>query len=322
MSQGKDFSNSTSNNSGNATKWVLGGLLAVVAIVAIYFGISSNSFKGKTEQLQGELSALNEEKTQLQGEYQSLEGDYQTQITENDSLTVEIEERVKEVNDLKVRLDQVKGQLASSKANADKIKERLAQMEELKNALETDLENLKVENSDLLANNSKLTNELVNANDQIGKLTSEVAELSQANDAMNEKFFRLAPAGYRADNFNVVLKKRNDKLASKAKQVDEIKVKFNLNDVPSEKFGESEIYIAVTDIRGETISMIPAKDVTIKGRSQNLKVMAADVQKVNLKGSQTIDMSIKPTDNLKGGEYNLMVYSEDGYLGSTGFILQ
>ena len=319
--ENSDVNKSKSTNGGSA-KWVLGALLALATVIAVYFGFNSNYFKGETAKLQGELSELNDTKAQLEGDLQDLEENYDLQITENEALQAEIEERVAEVENLQNRLAQVRNKLASSQASSAKIKERLAQLEDLKTALESDIENLKVENSELMASNDLLSDELTASNQVIERLNLEVDQLNESNRVLNEKLFTVAPAGYRADNFSIVAEKRNDKLTNKAKQVDEVKVKFNLNNVPREKHGESELYIAITDLRGDEVAVIPAQSVMVRGRNQDLKVKAADVQKVTLKDSQAIGMSFKPSDNMEGGEYNLMVYSADGYLGSTGFVLQ
>ena len=323
MSNRKDLSNTDNTNasSGNTVKIVLGALLALAIAAAGYFGFSSNRFQSETVKLQGQLSDLNDTQAKLEGELQELEGEYQGQLTENDNLQVQIEEKVKEVEGLKKRIAQLKSQLANSKSNSQEIKDRLAKLEALKTTLETDIEGLKAQNSELMATNSTLNTDLELSKEEIERLNLEVATLNDKNAALNERLFTLAPAGYRADNFTIVAEKRNNKLTNKAKQVDEFKIKFSLNDVPEDKYGDSELYIAITDIRGETVSVIPAKDVVVRGRSQNLNVQAADVKKVNLKESQSVGMSFKPTDNMKGGEYNLLVYSADGYLGSTGFVL-
>ncbi len=324
MSNRKDIPNANKNNasSGNTVKIALGALLAVAVIVAIYFGFTSNRFQSETERLQSDLSELNETRNQLHEELTQLEGDYDDQISENEMLQAEIAERVAEVEDLKKRLSQVRAQLASSKSNSEKIKERLAQLEDLKMALETDIEDLKVQNTELMATNDLLHDDLEESRAAIEKLNVEVTALSESNSILSEKLFKVAPAGYRADNFSIVAEKRNDKLTSKAKQVDEVKIKFNLNNVPKERHGERELYIAVTDLRGEKVAVIPTKEVFVRSRDDRMKVQAVDIQKVNLKGSQSIAMSFKPTDDLEGGEYNLMVYSADGYLGSTGFVLR
>ena len=324
MSNRKDFSNANQSetSSGNSLKIILGVLLVLAIAAAGYFGFNSNYFQGETVKLQGELNELNETKDQLEGELQKMEGEYEAQITENETLQSEIEQKVQEVDGLKNRLAQVRSQLVSSQANSKKIKERLAQLEELKVALETDIQDLRLENTELMATNDLLNSDLVASKEEVERLNLEVATLSDNNKVLNERLFTLAPAGYRADNFSIIAEKRNDKLTNKAKQVDEVKIKFSLNDVPREKHGESELYIAITNLRGDNVKVIPAKNVLVRGRSQDLKVQAADIQKVNLKESQSIGMSFKPSDNMSGGEYNLMVYSEDGYLGSTGFVLQ
>ena len=316
-----DASMNTTKSS-NVLSFVLGGLLFIAGGLAVYFAMNSNFFKSETERLQGELTSLNETQQELEGELQSLEGDYNAQIDENGQLKDEIAAKVAEVENLKIRIGQLKQQLSSSKVKTKDIQERLAKLEELKVKLEEDVTKLQSENEDLLASNQQLNADLTYAHEEVDQLTEQVAQLSDTNQALNDRLFELAPAGYRADNFNIVIQKKNDKLTTKAKQVDEIKVKFDLNKVPSDRQIDSEIYIAITNIRGNEIKGIPSQLASVRALDQDLKINAVDSKKLKLKRAQSIDMAFSPDDKLISGEYNLLVYSKEGYLGSTGFLLQ
>lgn len=310
-----------SSNS-NVLKWVLGVCVVIATAAAIYLGVNGNFFKSETERLQGELTELNTTKDQLEGSLTEMEGNYNTQIATNDSLGLQIEERVQEVEGLKKKLSSVRSQLASSKANTQEIQDRLAKIEELKAALEADIQTLKEENSELMATTDELSSELATQKAQVANLTQEVASLSEANQKISEHLYRVAPAGYRADNFSIVMEKKNDKMTSKAKKVDEVRVSFNLDNVPSEKQGNGALYMVVTNVLGETVKEIPASEVMVKGRMENLKINAVDAKEVSLTQTQSVDMSFRPGKDIKQGEYNLLVYSDHGYLGSTGFYLQ
>lgn len=306
----------------NVVTWILGGVAVIAIAAAIYMGVNSNFFKSETERLQDELTELNATRDTLEGDLAEMETSYDTQIAVNDSLSFEIEERVQEVEGLKQRLSSVRSQLANSKANTEEIKARLAKIEALKAELEADIVNLKEENQELLASSDELSTELAAQKAQVANLNEKVADLTEANQKISEHLYRVAPAGYRADNFSVAFEKRNDKLTSKAKKIDEIRVSFSLDNVPADKQGNGALYLTLTNVLGETVAEVPASEVMVKGRMENLKINAVDAKEVKLQQTQSVDMVVRADKNLEEGEYNLLVFSDHGYLGSTGFVLR
>lgn len=319
MTDINDRTEYTNNGQGwKAATWIFGILfLGAVVFGAIYFS-KYNSSSHKASDLGTQLDST---RTHLMSELATLNTNYEGQIAANDTLSVDLQEKIAEVEDLKVRIATARKELKTSQANAAQIKARLAQMEELKVALEKDIEGLKTENQSLLANNQELNAELTSTKDEVNTLNRQVMTLTQANEKLTGRLKIVAPAGFRADNFTVTSENKKDKLTSKAKQIDEITVTFDLNNIPDEYQGNREIYLVLTEFNGNPVAGVPGKEVNLKFGDEPVHVRAADVEAVNLKSRQQMTMSFAPTDDLNPGTYNLMVYSDNGYLGSTGFLV-
>lgn len=313
------------NQTGNSTeqRWKnIAAVLGVLLLGAVIFGGMFYSKYKSTETKATDLGVqLDSTRTKLQGELASLNINYTDQIALNDTLSVELQTKINEVNDLQVRIDKARKALKSSEANNKEIKARLAQMEELKVALERDILGLKEENQSLAVSNQELNTELSSTKDEVNTLNSKVMSLTQANEKLTGRLRAVAPAGFRADNFTVTSATKKDKLTTKGKKIDAITVTFDLNNIPEEFQGNREIYLVLTEFNGNPVASVPGQEVNLKFGNEPVHVRAADIEKANLKARQSMSMSFEPTDNLNPGTYNVMVYADNGYLGSTGFLV-
>jgi hypothetical protein len=309
-------------NSGEQRWKTIAAVLGVLLLGAVIFGGMFYSKYKATETKATDLGTqLDSTRTKLQGELASLNINYTDQIALNDTLSVELQTKINEVNDLQVRIDKARKALKSSEANNKEIKARLAQMEELKVALERDILGLKEEDQSLAASNQELNTELSSTKDEVNTLNSKVMSLTQANEKLTGRLRAVAPAGFRADNFTVTSATKKDKLTTKGKKIDAITVTFDLNNIPEEFQGSREIYLVLTEFNGNPVASVPGQEVNLKFGNEPVHVRAADIEKTNLKARQSMSMSFEPTDNLNPGTYNVMVYADNGYLGSTGFLV-
>ena len=316
-----EMQNQSDYNNGNSWK-TASIILGVLFLGAVIFGGMFYSKYKATENKATDLGTqLDSTRTKLQGELAVLNTNYSDQISLNDTLSVELQTKINEVNDLQVRIDKARKALKSSEANNAEIKARLAQMEELKVALERDILGLKEENQSLASSNQELNTELSSSKDEVNTLNSKVMSLTSANEKLTGRLKTVAPAGFRADNFTVTSATKKDKLTTKGKKIDEITVTFDLNNIPDEFQGSREIYLVLTEFNGNPVSSVPGKEVNLKFGNEPVHVRAADIEKANLKARQSMSMSFEPTDNLNPGTYNVMVYADNGYLGSTGFLV-
>ncbi len=307
----------------NEQRWkTIAAILGVLFVIASIFGITFYNKYKQTDSKATDLGTqLDSTRAKLQADLAALNINYTDQIALNDTLSVELQEKVAQVNDLQVRIDKARKALKTSEANNAEIKARLAQMEELKVALERDILGLKEENQTLAAANQDLNTELSSTKDEVNTLNSKVMSLTQANEKLTGRLRAVAPAGFRADNFTVTSATKKDKITNKGKKIDEITVTFDLNNIPDEYQGSREIYLVLTEFNGNPVAAVPGKDVNLKFGNEPVHLLAADIEKANLKARQSMSMSFEPTDDLNPGTYNVMVYADNGYLGSTGFLV-
>lgn len=311
------------SNPSNEQRWkTIAAILGVLFVIASIFGITFYNKYKQTDSKATDLGTqLDSTRAKLQADLAALNINYTDQIALNDTLSVELQEKVAQVNDLQVRIEKARKALKTSEANNAEIKARLAQMEELKIALERDILGLKEENQTLAAANQDLNTELSSTKDEVNTLNSKVMSLTQANEKLTGRLRAVAPAGFRADNFTVTSATKKDKITSKGKKIDEITVTFDLNNIPDEYQGSREIYLVLTEFNGNPVAAVPGKEVNLKFGNEPVHLRAADIEKANLKARQSMSMSFEPTDDLNPGTYNVMVYADNGYLGSTGFLV-
>lgn len=316
-----DINNQIENSNDRVVGWKIASIiLGVLLIGAIAFGAMYYNRHNEASMKASDLSTqLDNTRTQLEGELATLNTSYDDQIRINDTLSVDLQSKVKEVEELQGRIAQAKKELQSSQANAKQIRSRLDQMEKLKVALEADIASLRDANVTLTSSNQQLNAELTASKEEISMLNTNVMSLTTANEKLTGRLRTLAPAGFRADNFTVVSSDRRDNPTTKGKRIDEITVTFDLNNIPEEYQGSRELYLVLTEFNGNPVAVVPGKDVNLTFGSDAVNVRAADLEKVNLTNRQSVTMSFEPTDDLNPGTYNLMVYADNGYLGSTGF---
>lgn len=295
-------------------------ILGVLFIAAIAFGAMYYNRHSDASMKATDLSTqLDNTRTQLEGELTTLNGAYDDQIKVNDTLSVSLQTKIAEVEDLQTRIAAARKELKTSQANNSKIKARLDQMESLKTALEADIVSLRDANVTLTASNQQLNTELTYSKEEISNLNTKVMSLTASNDKLGNRLKVLAPAGFRADNITVTSADRKDNPTSKGRKIDEITVTFDLNNIPEELQGSRELYLVLTQFNGNPVAVVPGKDVNLTFGSEAVNVRAADLEKINLTNRQSVTMSFEPTDDLVPGTYNVMVYADNGYLGSTGF---
>lgn len=318
-----DINNQIENSENQGLGWKVASIvMGVLLIGSIAFGVMFYNRHNNASHRAMDLSTqLDNTRTQLESELVTLNTAYDDQIIKNDTLSSDLQRKVAEVEDLQARITKARQDLKSSVANNKQIKARLDQMEELKIALEKDIATLRDENVSLASSNHELNTELTATKDEVINLNTKVMSLTAANSKLTSRLKILAPAGFRADNFTVTSADRKDKLTTKGKRIEEITVKFDLNNIPDEFQGNREIYLVLTEFNGNPVAVVPGKEVNLTFGDQPVNVRAADLEKVNLKDRQSMTMSFEPTDDLNPGTYNVMVYADNGYLGSTGFLV-
>ncbi len=297
------------------------GLFMLASAGAIYFVIQNNQMQRLAEMQKTDYENLDAVKQDLEGELHEIESSFTDKITENEELSATLQERVKEVEKLQWRLTDARSKLAVSTKENEEIKTRLTQLESIKKDLESDIDALAKTNNELRLANAEIKVELEQTNEYTERLSAHISKMSRENDKLIKRLYQIAPAGFIADNFIVSAEKRNDKLTSRAKFADEVRVQFDINNVPEEFRTNEELYLVVTQFDGRPLENIPTQTVKVAAQDP-MVVKAADVEKIKLNSRQHVEMSFQADKDLEAGLYNVLVYADHGFLGATSFQLR
>ncbi|MEL7020975.1 MAG: hypothetical protein AAGK47_05165 [Bacteroidota bacterium] len=307
-------------------------LVGILAALALLFGVGSCYFWSNSRQLgnqnialQSKVDDLDQLKVNLQTTIDSLQTAYATAVTENENLKGNLDEAEKKIAARESQLRRLRRSYNNAKANADEATSLRAQLEGLisaKSALEADISNLRSENERLQAENEALSSQVASANQKNTQLSGQVQDLDARNKAIRDRLDKLAPAGFRASAFRVEVEKRNNKLTSKSRAAKEVNVSFDLINVPEDKQGLHKLYIAATNFQGTPVKTASSKSVTISNATETVTIDALTTKETNLNETQRLKLTFTPDEKLAPGYYNVFIYSDLGYLGSTSFRLR
>lgn len=304
---------------------VLIGLALLLGIGSCYFWNQTRTLGAKNQVLQTEIDDLNDLKKSLETDIDSLQTAYATVVTENANLTGRVEAAENKIAERESQLRRLRRQLKDAQASADETGSLRTQMSVLMNAksqLEADISSLSEENKKLKEENAALTAEVESANRKNDRLSGEMQDLDAKNKAIRDRLDKLAPAGFRASAFRVEVEKSNKRLTSKSRQAREVVVSFDLINVPEDKQGLHKLYLAATNFQGVPVKTNSSNSVTISNASETVTIDALVTKEMNLAESQRLKLNFIPEAKLKAGYYNVFVYSDMGYLGSTSFRLR
>lgn len=318
----------TDRENENRSRIITGVLIALALLFGVgscYFWNNSRQLGNENITLKAEVEDLNQLKASLETDIDSLQSAYATVVEENAGLRGNLEGAEQRLAERESQLRRLRRSYQTAQTQADESASLRTQLEGLinaKSALEADISNLRTENQRLQEENAALASQVETANQKNNQLSGQVQDLDAKNKAIRDRLDKLAPAGFRASAFRVEVEKRNNKLTSKARAAKEVSVSFDLINVPEDKQGLHKLYVAATNFQGTPVKTAGSKSVTISNATETVTIDALTTKETNLNESQRLKLSFTPDQRLSPGYYNVFVYSDLGYLGSTSLRLR
>ena len=301
----------------NTIPIILGILLALAAIAAIYFGVKHNEQVKEAEIRQAEIDSLVAVRTNLETELNSLNLRYSAIAMENDSLTGSLESAREAIAK---KDEQLRWAQRKAATDAKALKDEIAVLETNKEEMVATIDRLTQENEALKMNNAELTEKLTASEQQNTELKGQVGDLERANSLLEQRSSQLASVAYKASAMQVNVAKRNDKTTIKAGRVRKFNVSFDLVDVPDEYRGEQNLYLTITDANGVPVTEGGEK-VRVGSETQALVIEALETKKVNVGASQRVEFNHELSDKIQKGFYIISIYADKGLIGSTMYQL-
>jgi hypothetical protein len=254
------------------------------------------------------LDSLLTVKMGLETNLDQLQTDFTELSSENDTLAKRLARTTNIVAEKEAAIIEIK-RLNSREEKA--LREQIQRLQTLKDRYETIIAVLDQKNARLMEENARLR----------GTNDSLFMEISDLGRQLEAQIRQTLSAKYKATGFRLEMERRNDKPTIRAKRTRELKVFFELNNVPVSYQGNQALYMVITNDRGVSIPSNNPIDATVKTEKGIIEITAQMTQLQNVIDNQHVELSYKLEDRLKKGTYLVSVYSEKGLLGVASFRL-
>lgn len=287
----------------------------------------------ENQKLAGQVNQLDELKESLTEEVNELAVSYEKVTEEKRVLQELLEDKTTELTKTKQDFQALQ---TSSNSTVLPLKETIRQLFQTKTALETNIKETTIVNDVLLeeagidrATFEGIMNDSANKTLAFQALLTEyevaqkrVKELEIKNSLQknraNLKPKEIYLQEFRATAFRVELETWNGKATSKARRVKNIKVSFDLKEIPEKYHGEQDVYLVVKDEKNQLLTN-EAKPTVIKVNNNTEVHKISQSRHLELADSQRLRFNFEVLDKLKAGYYSVYIYAKNGLLGKTSF---
>ncbi len=294
---------------------ILGLLMLGAAFWA--FSLRSANAKLTTDKavLSSEMDKLGAIKANLNASIDSLNASFQDLAEENTALTGSLEAEKAKAKKANSRYHHWKKKWQEAQNSNASMAEQIQTLLAAKSGMESTIVSLQTQNDSLMQLTATLKEDL-----------SETREAKKALERMNEsingELKRLTLANFKATAFNVTTLTKRNKQQMRAWLVRQIKVSFDLTNVPEKYRGVRPVYMVITDEKSVPIPMENAIDAKVKVNGQELALKAVEMKEINIDDSQRLSFTHKLAKKLKKGYYRVAVYTDIGMLGASSFRLR
>jgi chromosome segregation ATPase len=295
---------------------VIAAILAILLLISGWWGWQQSKqkqqYQTERDELNQELSSLNELKANLEMEVDSLESAYTTLAEENESLQGSLAEAQSQISRQRAAVRAAQNNAA---AEVNNLKAEIQALLEEKDILESSIFALQSENDSLRTLAGTLERDLSIARD-------ENTALNNLNQAIQEELNRLTLANFKATAFQVELERRSSKVTARSGRARRIRVSFDLTNVPEEYQGVRPLYLTISDEKATPIEVSNPIRTSVIVNGQEMNIQAVEAKEMNITSSQRLTFTHELDEKLSAGYYRAAVYTDIGLLGAASFRLQ
>lgn len=295
---------------------IIAAILAILLLISGWWGWQQSKqkqqYQTERDELNQELSSLNELKGELEMEVDSLESAYTTLAEENESLQGSLAEAQSQISRQRAAVRAAQNNAA---AEVNSLKAEIQALLEEKDILESSIFALQSENDSLRTLAGVLERDLSIARD-------ENAALNNLNQAIQEELTRLTLANFKATAFQVELERRSSKATARSGRARRIRVSFDLTNVPEEYQGVRPLYLTISDEKATPIQVSNPIRTSVIVNGQEMSIQAVEAKEMNITNSQRLTFTHELDEKLSAGYYRAAVYTDIGLLGAASFRLQ
>jgi hypothetical protein len=296
----------------NNTRNILTGIL-VLALLGTwgYIIYDKNKTRQEKQDLTTQLVNSDSSKNELQRELNDAASRLdmlKTSSVKADSL---IKTKDKDIEDLKDRIQQIINDRNATKAQLDEARRLIA---ELKGNIETytaEIEQLKTQNAQLTQENQVVTQQRDAATHNYDSASQVIKQKEEVIDVGST---------LHASNFNIVgLKDKSggrEKVTTKAKRVDKLKISFDIDENRITPSGPQDIYVCITSPDGKPVSVEALGSGKFTLRDGTEKIFTKKVQINYVQGQkQSVSVEWSQNSEFQSGDYKIEIYNNGFKIG-------
>jgi predicted RNase H-like nuclease (RuvC/YqgF family) len=287
------------------------GVATLLLLLALGWGAYKTKVNLGLETQNGTLilraDSLLAAKGQLEKEIIGLSNDLKEVTLKGETLTASLAD----VNKTLAQKDRLLGKYQKEARNTQNLERQVRELEQLKGSLNSQLERLRRENSNLVAENGKLK-------EQVEQLTTENTDLSKKIAAKEDASAYMPLLA--AESFRAEVLRKNEKLTVKSRRVRQVDISF---DLPQglEIQGTQTVYMSLRDTKSSPIRDKNNQSVSIELKNgKTLQVTSQMHKEVDFsKLPQRVNFRYQLEERIKAGYYFVELYTDHAYLGSMQF---
>lgn len=284
-------------------------ILAVILLVLSgVLGWQLFEQKAENDRKAAEIMALNEEKAGIMAELEELQSQYSTLEEEKGELTDELAAQQAEVERLLGEVEKYKGdaeKLRWYRGQLAAFKDKYSSLEAKYDSIVLVADSLKGETQSLQGNLSEQKNLNQNLTNENMQLANKVALGSML------AAYKISVEGIRG---------KKDKVTTRAKKVEKMRMCFTLSENPIAKAGTKTIYIRIVDPEGKVLTKGRGDEFDFEGGSMAYS-LAEEIDYQNKQ--QDICLYYEAgTDKFQVGKQSIEIYTDKVLIGTAALTLR
>ncbi len=290
-------------------------VLVLVNAALLIFGTLKNNEKNEV------ITQKEEELVDVKGEFDSLRKEFELRIEEIATLggdTARMGEKMRELEELSIKYQR---NARSAIAARNKMNQEIGALKLMIAQRDEEIAVLKQANEQLNVENQELKQEKVKLTETVDQLTGQKKELSDKVDLASK---------LRAENFKLSAVTKSDKerlnksktqVEFKAKDLDRLKVIFNIADNKVAPLGTKTIFFRLLEPEGSVLYDLSAGSGTFSMNGADVYYTAKQDILFDNKKPQ-VEFLYKKGSTYKKGKHTVEMYAEESLIGSTQFVVR
>ncbi|MBN9484169.1 MAG: hypothetical protein BGO70_11780 [Bacteroidetes bacterium 43-93] len=286
--------------------WIYIGIIAVLLGTNIYLFTSRSKMSSDLATSQSNFNTADSSRRAVEGDYTAALARLDDLVSKNTQMDSVIANQNGEIANLRRQIDAIVKNKNATAADLGKAKRLIAQLNSKVTSYEERIAQLEKENTDLTNTNAVVTHERDSAVTQnIG--LQQKARLGAVLHASN---IRMTPIDLRRGG-------KKEKETTKAGKVDEMRIKFDIDENRVAESGKKDIYLRITGPNGNILSNAAygsGVTETADGNSLNYTLLK-QVDLVTDQPVKDVTVDWHQDSEFQKGSYNIELYNEGYKIG-------